>query len=428
MEKIKRKPDSIKKSFVTAISVTLLSIFVCSAATLYGCWMIQRNLLAHSNEVWLQTKTTYTDGTVSEGKQRIQLDVPTELTTLIPAGGMPSEEKQVEYTIEKIESSYSLLSPTRKFVYRGSQIAMIIFPLFYSVIGITLCAWWFYRKKIAPPVHILTDAIAQIQQNTLDFTIVCPSNDELGQLCSMFEIMRQTLYENNRQLWRTIEDQRILQASVAHDLRNPITILEGYIEYLQKKLSDGQVTEEKLNHTLSNMSITAKRLEQYTDCMRDLNALQKVEVNPSYLIYPDGLNQIVESISMILKPKNIKVKTIFHGDSRTIYVDQVLIARILENVFANAVRYAKTTVHVSSLTENGALSICIQDDGPGFSPVILSKKSTLFYSESTKENHLGLGLATARILCQKQNGQLSLSNNKSGGASVQIFIPFQQEK
>ena len=162
--------------------------------------------------------------------------------------------------------------------------------------------------------------------------------------------------------------------------------------------------------------------------MRDLNALQKVEVNPSYLIYPDGLNQIVESISMILKPKNIKVKTIFHGDSCTIYVDQVLIARILENVFANAVRYAKTTVHVSSLTENGALSICIQDDGPGFSPAILSKKSTLFYSESTKGNHLGLGLATARILCQKQNGQLSLSNNKSGGASVQIFIPFQQEK
>ena len=131
---------------------------------------------------------------------------------------------------------------------------------------------------------------------------------------------------------------------------------------------------------------------------------------------------------MILKPKNIKGKTIFHGDSRTIYVDQVLIARILENVFANAVRYAKTTVHVSSLTENGALSICIQDDGPGFSPAILSKKSTLFYSESTKGNHLGLGLATARILCQKQNGQLSLSNNKSGGASVQIFIPFQQEK
>ena len=59
--------------------------------------------------------------------------------------------------------------------------------------------------------------------------------DELGRLCAAFEKMRQTLYENNRQMWSMLEERRALQASVAHDLRNPIAIMTGYVEYLQDR-------------------------------------------------------------------------------------------------------------------------------------------------------------------------------------------------
>lgn len=427
MEKVNRKRASIKKSFVTAVSLTLLLVFLGSAATLYGCRLIQKHLLPDSNEVWLQTRTTYADGTVSEGSQRFQLDVPAQLGTLIPDGGISAEEEQVEYTVEMIESSFSMLSPSRKLLYRGTQVAMAVLPLFYAAAGIALCAWWFYRKKIAPPVRILTDAIGHIQESDLDFEIECPGEDELGQLCFMFERMRQALYENNRQLWRTIEDQRLLQASVAHDLRNPITILEGYIESLQNKLSRERLTPQKLEHTLENMSITTKRLERYTDCMRDLHALQKTETCPSRLTYPIGLSQLTESISMMLRQKNMDVDVVCRGAPREIFIDQALLARILENIFSNASRYAKSSVHISSLLEENVLSIEVTDDGPGFSAGVLEKRAITFYSEDTGEKHLGLGLATARILCQKQKGQLFLSNSPSGGACVRIRIPLPQE-
>lgn len=66
--------------------------------------------------------------------------------------------------------------------------------------------------------------------------------------------MRQTLYDKNRQLWNMIEQRRLLQASVAHDLRNPIAIVEGYVEYMQQCLADGNLNDEELRHTLSNLA------------------------------------------------------------------------------------------------------------------------------------------------------------------------------
>ena len=423
MEKMKKSTNSIKKTFGTAVSLTMLAVFFCSAITIYGCWRVQKYLLPDSKEVWLQTRTTYTDGSYSESKQLFRLDTPTEISKLIPTENESNQEEHVEYTVEMIKSSYSQLSPKQKILYRGSQSAMIMFPVLYSAVGVILCVWWFYCKKIVPPVEILADAVVHIQKNTLDFQVVSPSKDELGQLCSMFETMRQILYENNRQLWRTIEDQRILQASVAHDLRNPITILEGYIEYLQSNLPTGRLSGEKLDHTLSNMSVAAKRLEKYTDCIRNLNALEEIEIKPSPLSYPNDLEKMINGLSIMTRGKGIPVNTDCQGSPCTLSLDQIILSRILENILANAMRYAKSTIQVSSHIKENRLTICITDDGPGFSANILSKKATMFYSEDPSSKHLGLGLATVRILCQKQGGQILLSNIPSGGACVRILLP-----
>ena len=75
----------------------------------------------------------------------------------------------------------------------------------------------------------------------------CASADELGQLCAAFESMRQALVDNNRLLWDMLEERRALQASVAHDLRNPIAIMGGYVEHLQESRKAGLLTDEELD-------------------------------------------------------------------------------------------------------------------------------------------------------------------------------------
>ena len=188
-----------------------------------------------------------------------------------------------------------------------------VLPFVYSITGIMLCAWWFYRRELWPPIQVLADATKHIREQDLDFMVDYRRNDELGRLCIAFEEMRQALYDNNRQLWNMTRQRRILQASVAHDLRNPIAIVEGYVEYMQQCLADGNLSDEELRHTLQNLAITAKRLEHYTDTIRDLNAIEETEIKYSVVRLSDFLRSAAESLSLLAKQHGLEMA--FHSTS-----------------------------------------------------------------------------------------------------------------
>lgn len=288
--------------------------------------------------------------------------------------------------------------------------------------GIGLCAWWFYRKKLSPPIQVLADAAKHIIGQDLDFSVEYNSNDELGRLCAAFEEMRQALYDNNRQLWNMLEQRRILQASVAHDLRNPIAIAEGYVEYMQQCFADGNLSDEELRHTLSNLAVTAKRLERYTDYIRDLNAIEETDIKYSAVWLPDFLKRAVESLSMLAQQHSLETACHFAVPECRVQLDEQIFYRIAENIFSNAVRYAVGRVSFCCSLADGMLTVAISDDGRGFPKAMLRKKDTIFYSEDQTGEHMGMGLATSRILCQKHGGSLELSNNTPDGACVTVRL------
>ncbi|MCX4326020.1 MAG: HAMP domain-containing sensor histidine kinase [Lachnospiraceae bacterium] len=421
MEKMK-KVKSIKSAFIWTVAITMIIVFISSALTIYICYRMQKNILPGSQEIWLHTQTIMADGTVSGAKQRLILDEPSKVSMLVPA--KPEEEKlgDTEFTIEKIESSFSTLRPKQQLLYRAISISMAGLPFIYSVIGIMLCAWWFYRKKLSPPIQVLADATKHIKGQDLDFTVAYNSNDELGRLCTAFEEMRQALYDNNRQLWNMIEQRRILQASVAHDLRNPIAIIEGYVEYMQQCFTNGSLNDEKLQHTLSNLAITSKRLERYTDYIRDLNTIEETEIKYSVVQLPDFLKNATESFSLIAGQHSLEIEYHSTVSRCQVKLDEQIFYRIIENIFSNAIRYADSKVSFLYTFIDDALTITITDDGKGFSKTMLCKKNTFLYSEDKMDGHMGLGLATSRVLSQKHGGCLELSNVTPGGACVTIKL------
>ena len=220
----------------------------------------------------------------------------------------------------------------------------------------------------------------------------------------------------------TISGSRILQMSVAHDLRNPIAIVEGYVEYMQQCLADGNLGDEELRHTLQNLAITAKRFEHYTDTIRDLNAIEETETKYSVVRLPDFLRSAAEGLSLLAKQHGLELA--FHSDISECQVklDEQIFYRIVENIFSNVIRYARSKVIFEYALADGMLTISISDDGRGFSRAMLGKKNTLLYSEDKTGEHMGLGLATSRVLSQKHGGSLELSNEASGGGCVTIKL------
>ncbi len=411
----------MKTAFIWAVAVTMFFVFAASALTIYGCYRIQKAILPDSQEVWLNTRTVIADGRVLEGGQRVILDEPVEVNILVPFGADVTLEN-TKFIIERIESGFSTLRPKQQLLYRVTGISMVVLPFVYSIIGIMLCAWWFYRRELSPPIQVLADATKHIREQDLDFMVDYNRNDELGRLCMAFEEMRQALYNNNRQLWNMIEQRRILQASVAHDLRNPIAIVEGYVEYMQQCLADGNLNDEELRHTLSNLGVTAKRLEHYTDYIRDLNAVEETETKYSVVQLPDFLRRATESLSFLAEQHSPEITYHSTISDCQVKLDEQIFYRIVENIFSNAVRYAKSKVNFEYFLTNGMLVISISDDGKGFSRTMLRKKNTFLYSEDKTGEHMGLGLATSRALSQKHGGSLELSNITSSGACVTIKL------
>ncbi len=411
----------MKTAFIWAVAVTMFFVFAASALTIYGCYRIQKAILPDSQEVWLNTRTVIADGRVLEGGQRVILDEPVEVNILVPFGADVTLEN-TKFIIERIESGFSTLRPKQQLLYRVTGISMVVLPFVYSIIGIMLCAWWFYRRELSPPIQVLADATKHIREQDLDFMVDYNRNDELGRLCMAFEEMRQALYNNNRQLWNMIEQRRILQASVAHDLRNPIAIVEGYVEYMQQCLADGNLNDEELRHTLSNLGVTAKRLEHYTDYIRDLNAVEETETKYSVVQLPDFLRRATESLSFLAEQHSLEITYHSTISDCQVKLDEQIFYRIVENIFSNAVRYAKSKVNFEYFLTNGMLVISISDDGKGFSRTMLRKKNTFLYSEDKTGEHMGLGLATSRALSQKHGGSLELSNITSSGACVTIKL------
>ena len=112
----------------------------------------------------------------------------------------------------------------------------------YSAFCIIAAALLFYRNRLKKPLVELRTASEKIANNDLDFSIDYDNNDELGQLCASFEIMRTTLADNFSKMWRQVEERKALNAAFAHDLRTPLTVLKGYNEMLQA--SDNSQTRE----------------------------------------------------------------------------------------------------------------------------------------------------------------------------------------
>ena len=420
METIKFR--GLRSSFILYVLTTLVVVAILSGLTIWGCVTLQKTLLPDSNLVYLTIQRSDSDGnetttTVPMPLNDVLNEIPSMISMEDTEGDILSGEQNVKYSVTKIENSFTALSPKRQLVYQASQIGMIALPVFFSLGGILLCGLLFYRKKLKTPILLLSSATKQIADQNLDFQISYP-------LCASFEQMRQMLKENNQKLWDMLEERRRLQGSVAHDLRNPIAIIQGYAQYLQLSLSDDKISKEKISSVVANILQTSHRLERYTDSLRTISRLEELEVQVQPVDFTSLSSDMREDLSLLTEEKHLELDWENTVVEKELNLDAKILYRILENLIGNAVRFANRKIKVQFSYCQGLLTTTVSDDGPGFPQKVLNSKDSYAYAYmgSDDENHLGMGLAICRVLCRKHGGQLTLSNSDQGGAVIKFVL------
>lgn len=311
--------------------------------------------------------------------------------------------------------------PKRQATYwmiSNAQLLIVPLWIFFCVLQTGVL---FYNRELKKPIDILLGASKRIADNDLDFKVEYKKQNELGMLCAAFDEMRSSLYENNREMWRSLEERKRLNSAFSHDLRTPLTVLKGYADFLEKYVPDGKVSEEKLLSIISMMNGQISRLEHYTQKMNAVQKLEDIVPNNSKIPVKELFAMFAETGRLICGD-SFQINTA--PNDKIISIDTEIVMQVYENLISNAVRYAENFVEVEcSITEN-ILTISVLNDGNGFTDEALKNAAQPFFRDEKEPDklHFGLGLYICRILCEKCGGTLTLENHENGGKVTAEFL------
>jgi signal transduction histidine kinase len=266
----------------------------------------------------------------------------------------------------------------------------------------------------------LESATKRIAAGDLDFRLQVKGDDELASLTRSFEQMRRRLKEEEA------KRSRFLMA-VSHDLKTPLTSIEGYVEAIRDGLARNP---QKLTKYLNIISEKSKALEgrilELIEFVKMETGEWKLKHEPIELV--DYLLQVArayqEDASVL---KRVFTYRIDLPSETVIEADKGLLMRILENLLGNALRFTREgeEVHLRAWTVSDAIHIAVQDSGPGIPAGEIDLVFEPFYrgSSSRREQGFGLGLATVKSIIEAHGWRIEVRSGEGKGTMFLIDIP-----
>lgn len=228
--------------------------------------------------------------------------------------------------------------------------------------------------------------------------------DELNQMIDSFE-------DKNRQAKQMEENVRLSIAGLSHDLRTPLTSINGYVQLLHATLD-----ETKRAHYLKIIDHSVKRLIEMTDQFYDL---ARIETNQKEVeLTSISLSSLVEEIFLSfyeqLEEKKIELHFPEQRNDSRIIADKLMLIRVIENIVQNILRYAKSTAAINYSEEGNYLIFSVKNDIKPDSKVAIEKVFMRFYTEITSRTNTessGLGLYLSKKLVKRMNGKMDAELN-----------------
>lgn len=286
----------------------------------------------------------------------------------------------------------------------------------------------FYKREMEKSIRQLLYLAEQITDNHLDFTMEKTKANELGMVCDAFEKMRASLYETSQENFRILEERKRLNAAFAHDMRNPVTVLKGYVDLLEHYVPERRISPEKELEIIGMLRGQIQRLENY---VRKMSEVQKLEdITPCYQKTDYGVLFSLCMDTARQLDERIIVREGGALEPGTVCLDRELVLEVLENLLSNASAYAKDRIVLTITKGAEELELCVEDDGCGFSEEALRMAGSPFYREEGSKSrlHFGLGLYICKLICEKSGGRLSLANGPDGTGGVvrAVFALYQK--
>ncbi|MED1864826.1 PAS domain S-box protein [Fictibacillus nanhaiensis] len=206
-----------------------------------------------------------------------------------------------------------------------------------------------------------------------------------------------------------------LAASVAHEIRNPLTSLKGFIQFLQ---------ESKEVDPSNYYSIMDKELNRIDQIMGQLLLLAKPQVRT---YKKTCLKEIIEFVETLLQPEavvqNIKIKTMMADVLPHIHAEENELKQVLINLLKNAIDSMNDggEIMIQAQKIDSQIHVTVKDQGCGIPRNRIEKMCEPFYT--TKEKGTGLGLMISSKIMKEHKGELRFTSIEGEGTTASMVLP-----
>lgn len=209
-----------------------------------------------------------------------------------------------------------------------------------------------------------------------------------------------------------------LSAGVAHELRNPLAVMETSLFILQERLAGDE-------RSLRQLRRVAEQVTLATDIVNDL--LDAVRVRPFEALPVDLAAVAREAVARVPRVSMVALTLDLPAGVALASGDARRLGQVVVNVVANAVqaleesRTASPTVTVRAGASEGLATLTVDDNGPGIPEALLPRLFDPLVS--TRAKGTGLGLALSRRIAESHEGSLTAENRAPHGARFTLSLP-----
>jgi len=277
------------------------------------------------------------------------------------------------------------------------------------------------RRKDGNPIEVRFSSIPIVINGSIDgyFSIV----KDVTESIQMEEHLRGT---------EKLSLMGQLAASIAHEIRNPITALGGFLSLMAEQAASLEGQESHTPPTSRYLNIMKDELERINLITSQLLMLGKPQSDQFAV---DDLSVIASEVTALLEPQMnmscISLKLELPDTPVELLCERNQIKQALINVVKNAIEAVGNngSISVSIKQENNATSslanIAVHDSGPGISSELLQRLGEPFYT--TKVQGTGLGLLVTKRIMQSHNGTIEFYSAPGEGTTVRLAFPLSLE-
>lgn len=283
---------------------------------------------------------------------------------------------------------------------------------------------------------LLTDSICRIagvvsrfKEGDYSARIEGYDKGNLGMLTSTFNEMADVIVDNIEKISATDRFRQELIANISHDLRTPLSIMQGYVETLMMKKDQLSASDIEKYLTVvydSNrkLSVLVEQLFQYARLEANLVTPQK----ETFLI-DELASDILSSYQLKADAKNIKLHLEKSGNLPPVFADLALTERVFQNLLDNAFRFTNDggSVTVRLIQSRAGVQVNIVDTGIGITaedqPLIFERYKQLNKEHSPKKG-MGIGLAIVKKILELHQASIEVFSEAGKGTTFRFELPY----